>query len=123
MSAKNLSIDICMITCSTLYQTTNFGLVQIQKICRRQNNVVRNLKFTFKRVENIVGKGENTGDHHLLCFTKNFHSLSIWLSEPSVVWGRIKKVCYLLSWITDQPGYQPTNTKYCKQYITESVPL
>ena len=40
----------------TLSQTTNFRLVQIERICRRQFNFIENGRKLFKQVENTVGK-------------------------------------------------------------------
>ena len=34
-------------------------------------NVIKKLKFAFRRVENIVGKGENAGLQHFLLFPHN----------------------------------------------------
>ena len=40
-----------------------FRLVQIESIlCRQQINVSKTLKLVLKRIENIVGKGENPGN-------------------------------------------------------------
>ena len=35
-------------------------------------NAIQNLNFVLGRVENILGKGENTGYHHFLLFPKCF---------------------------------------------------
>ena len=51
--------------CLTVYQTTNFVLVQIESICRRNINVTYKWKFFIGLVENIVGKGENAGYQQL----------------------------------------------------------
>ena len=55
-----MSCISCNFSHLTLYQMTNFRLVQIESICRRQN------KFFLELVENIVGKGENAGYQHFL---------------------------------------------------------
>ena len=41
----------------------NFGQVKTESICKINDkiNMIENLKFVFGRVENIVGKGEDTG--------------------------------------------------------------
>ena len=43
---------------STLYQTTNFSLVQIESICKDKLNFIENIKFAFHGTENIEGKGK-----------------------------------------------------------------
>ena len=65
----------------TLYQTTNFRLVKIESLCRRQNDKIISTKvviFGSDSVKNIVGKGENAGYKHFLlflqCFQKGFSS-------------------------------------------------
>ena len=35
-------------------------------------NVIQNLDFVLRRVENILGKGQNAGDKHILLFAKCF---------------------------------------------------
>ena len=39
-------------------------------------NVAQKLNFVLRRIENIVGKGENAGDHHFLLFPQCFQKLS-----------------------------------------------
>ena len=39
-------------------------------------NVTKKLKFIFRRVENLVGKGENAGNQHFLLFPQRFQKLS-----------------------------------------------
>ena len=51
-----MKFQVCVINSSN---QQNFRPVQIQSICRRQNNVTQKLKFGLRRVDNIVGKGEN----------------------------------------------------------------
>ena len=58
----------------TLYQTTHLRLVQIQSICRRQNNCI--LKTEILWVENVVGKGSNAGYQHFLLFSQYFQKAS-----------------------------------------------
>ena len=48
----------------------NFGPVQIKSTCRGQNKC--HLKFALRRVENIVGKGQNAGYQHFLLFSQFF---------------------------------------------------
>ena len=54
----------------------NFRRVQIQSICRQQNNFDSKSKFLLERVENIVEKGENAGYQHFLLFPQCFQKLS-----------------------------------------------
>ena len=51
------------------------SLVQIESICRPQNKC--KLKFVLARVENMVGKGKNTGYQHFLLFSQCFGKASI----------------------------------------------
>ena len=62
-----------------------FRLIQIESICKI--NVTEKLKFVLRRVENIVGKGENAGYQHFLLFPQCFQKVS--LSGPfkvGIVW-------------------------------------
>ena len=54
--------------CLTLYQTTKFRPVQIESICTQQDKCYQKLKFGLRKIENIMGKGENTGYQHFLLF-------------------------------------------------------
>ena len=63
--------------CLTLYQTTKFLDWSRLKACADDNiNVTKKLILVLGRVENIMGKGENTGYQHFLlfpqCFSKGF---------------------------------------------------
>ena len=40
-------------------------------------NLTLKLKFALKRIENIVGKGENTGYQHFLLFPQCFQKASV----------------------------------------------
>ena len=47
----------------------NFRLVQIGSICRQKKlNASEEQKIVLRRVENIVGKGENSAYQHFLLF-------------------------------------------------------
>ena len=52
-------------------------LVQIESICRRQNELTEKLNLFLGRVENIVGKGENAGYQHFLLFPQIFQKASL----------------------------------------------
>ena len=39
-------------------------------------NMIKKLKCVFGRIENIVGKRENSGDHHFLLLTQCFQKVS-----------------------------------------------
>ena len=39
-------------------------------------NVNEKLKFVLRRIENIVGKGANVGNHHFLLFLQDFQKAS-----------------------------------------------
>ena len=62
----------------TLYQKCqNFQLVQIESICRRQNNCDSSIEYFFLAWrENIMGKGENAGYQHFLLFPQCFQKAS-----------------------------------------------
>ena len=50
-------------------------------------NVTEKLKFFLERIENIVGKGENTGYHHFLLFPQSFRKDSYkGLLKVGIVW-------------------------------------
>ena len=46
--------------------------------------VAQMMKFVLDRVENIVGKEDNAGYHHILLFPESFHKPS--LPGPVKVW-------------------------------------
>ena len=50
-------------------------------------NVTQKLKFVSKRIENILGKGENAGYQHFLLFPKCFQKLPPFgLLKVGIVW-------------------------------------
>ena len=60
-------------------------------------NVPKKLKFVLRRVENIVGKGENAGYQHFLLFPQCFQKLSFSGSlKVGNVRYRVKKPCFPL---------------------------
>ena len=66
-----------LLYCKLYTKQQNFILVQIERICRWQNNSNLKIGIRFeKRVENIVGKGENAGDQYFLLFPQCFQKLS-----------------------------------------------
>ena len=60
---------------NSLQKDKIFRLVQIESICRRQNNVTDELVF-LKIVQNIMGKGENAVFRHFLLFPHYFQKAS-----------------------------------------------
>ena len=82
--------------CSTPFQSLNstkqqnFGLVQIESICRQENECGSKTEIVFRRLENILVKGENAGNQHFLlfpqCFQRSF-LLGVVKSQDSVVKG------------------------------------
>ena len=56
--------------------------------------IFKTIKFKLKRVQNIVGKGENAGYQHFLLFPRCFYrpsssgSLKVW-----IVWYRVNQNC------------------------------
>ena len=65
----------------------NFRLVQIERICRRQNKCNLKLKYALGRIEKIVGKGENAGYQHFLLFPQSFQKASYTgSSKVLIVW-------------------------------------
>ena len=69
----------------TLYQTT-----KLKAFVDNNFNVAHMVQFYFRRVENIVGKGENAGYQHFLlfprCFQKVSFSLFSWSLKLVIVW-------------------------------------
>ena len=50
-------------------------------------NITNKLKFISRRVENIVGKGENAGYQHFLLFPPCFQKISFsWLLKVGIMW-------------------------------------
>ena len=47
---------------------------KLKAVADDKSNVTQNLKFVWGRVENIVGKGENAGNHHFLLSLNVFKS-------------------------------------------------
>ena len=56
----------------TLSQTTNFRLLQTERVCRRQFQFDENGRKLFKQVENTVGKGEITHNEQFLLYPQCF---------------------------------------------------
>ena len=79
-------------SCLTLSQTTKFGLIQTERVCRRQFTFYENGRKFSKMVENAVGKGEIARYEQFLlspqCFPKTFNADTL---KPGLVWGRVKK--------------------------------
>ena len=72
---------------NSLANNKNFGLDQIQTICRRQNNSDSKIEIYVERVENIVGKGENVAYQHFLLFQQCFQKLSFpEVLKVGIVW-------------------------------------
>ena len=71
----------------SLYQTTNFLLVRIESICRRQNICNLKTEILLEWVGNIVGKGENAGYQNFLLFPLCFQKASLsGLLKVGTVW-------------------------------------
>ena len=50
-------------------------------------NITNKLKFISRRVENIVGKGENAGYQHFFLFPPCFQKISFsWLLKVGIMW-------------------------------------
>ena len=53
--------------------------------------VIQKLRFRLRKVENIVGKGENAGNQHFLLFQQCFQKLSCpEMLKFGIVWSRFK---------------------------------
>ena len=64
-----------------LTKRQDFGLVQIQSICRRQHKSRLKTENCLFEVENIVGKRENAGYQHFLLFLRCFQkSFLLWVA-------------------------------------------
>ena len=66
----------------TLYQTTNFRLVQMESICRRLENMTQKLKFDLGRVKRHCGKWRKCWLPKC-CFQK---ALSLGSLKVGIVW-------------------------------------
>ena len=52
------------------------ALTKLKGFADDKINVTQKMKFVLGRIENIVGKGENTGDQHFLLFPLCFRTVS-----------------------------------------------
>ena len=72
----------------------NIKILDVTKLKAFADNKLNVAKMTiclFDRVENIVGKGENTGYQHFLFFPQCFpKSSSVGLLKVGIVWCRVK---------------------------------
>ena len=75
MDVKKKKGNFSSSICKLFSRRTNFRLVQIESICRKQINVTKMLGFVLERIGNIVGKGENAGNQHFLLFPQCFQIL------------------------------------------------
>ena len=65
----------------SLSQMTKYRLVQLESICRWQNESSSKDDFVFDRVEKILrGKGENAGYQHFVLFPQCFQNVFRWSS-------------------------------------------
>ena len=71
----------------TNYQTTNFRLFQIERVCRRQVQIDENGRKLSKRVENAVRKGEIACYEQFLLFPQCFQNVCFpGASKVVIVW-------------------------------------
>ena len=61
---------------SVLTKQQHFRLVRTEAFAYDKINVTQKLKFVLRRVENIMGKGENDGYQHFLLSPQCFQKLS-----------------------------------------------
>ena len=64
----------------THYLTTNFRLLQTERVCRRNFKFDENGKKLSKQVENTVGKGE------IACFPEASKGVIVWEWVNSLHW-------------------------------------
>ena len=63
---------------------------KLESIYRREFHWAQMVQFFSDRVENIVGKGENTGFQHFHLLPQHFEShLFQGLEKPVIVWERV----------------------------------
>ena len=89
MDVKVMYLSICCITIgfgflsyfaslmfNSLPYNTILDLSKFKAFADDKIKVTQKFKFTFRRIENIVGKGENAGYQHFLLFPQCFQKLS-----------------------------------------------
>ena len=64
----------CSLSHNSLPNCKIFDRLQLKVFADDKINVTEKLKFVLKRVENIVGKGENASYQHFLIFPQCFQS-------------------------------------------------
>ena len=76
----------------THYQTTNFRLFRIERLCRRNFKFDENSRKLFKPVENNVGKGEIARYEQFLLFPQCFQK-ACFPGAPKgvIVWKWVKR--------------------------------
>ena len=75
----------------THYQTTNFRLFQIERVCRQNFKFDENGRKLAKRVENTVGKGEIACYEQFLLFPQFFQKACFpGVSKGAIVWEWVK---------------------------------
>ena len=73
-----------------------FVVSKIKALADSESNITQNIRFVFHRVENIVGKRENTADKHFLLFSQLTHyqttnfRLPNWKSLQTTISGLTK---------------------------------
>ena len=64
------------LTINSLLNEKILRLTKFKAFANDKIILIKKIKFTWERVENIVGKGENTGYQHFLLFPLCFQKLS-----------------------------------------------
>ena len=62
---------------TSLPNDKNVDWSKLKRFADDNLNIAQMMEFSFDRVENIVGKGENAGFQHFLLFTQCFPKASI----------------------------------------------
>ena len=77
----------------THYQTTDFGLFQTERVCRRQLKFEENGRKLSKRVENTVEKGEIARYEQFLLFPQCFQKACFpGASKGVIVWEWVNAI-------------------------------
>ena len=87
------------LTINSLPNDKILDLTKFQAFADRKIILIEKLKFMWERVENIVGKGKNTGYQHFLLFPLCFQKLLFQRCQNWELYGKelIPKITHIMS--------------------------